>query len=244
MIQRVLLAAIAAGIAAGVFVTLVQHWKVMPLISHAELYEYTDGSATHNHSLSDLEEAILAEENKQAELTTNTEEEDESWPADGLERTLYTTGSNVVTGVGLALLLCACIVLRGEKIDVKTGILWGLAGFVAFSFAPAIGLAPEVPGTEAAWLDERQNWFYITVVASALALALMIFGKSWAVKAPGIILIMVPHIIGAPHPDEYAGTAPAPLAAEFAVHSLFASLCFWLVMGAVVGYCFYKMEEI
>ena len=243
MIQRILLAAIAAGIAAGLFVTLVQHWKVIPLIHQAELYEVTDGSAIHSHGLSDIEEAILAEESKQAVLIERTETEDDTWPAEGLERTLYTTGSNIVTGIGLALLLSACILLRGEKIDIKTGTLWGLAGFIAFSFAPVIGLAPEVPGTESAWLDERQNWFYITVIATALSLALIIFGKSWAVKAPGIILIMVPHIMGAPLPDEYAGTAPAPLAAEFAIHSLFASLCFWLVMGVVIGYCFNKFEE-
>ena len=243
MIQRVFLAAIAAGIAAGVFVTIIQHWRVIPLISLAEQYEFSDGSTAHNHGLSELEEAILAEEPKQAILGENGGPEEDTWPSDGVERSLYTLGSNLVTGVGFALLLGACVVMRGEKTDIKTGTLWGLAGFIAFSLAPAIGLPPETPGTEAAWLDERQNWFYFTAATTALSLALIVFGKSWAVKLPGIILISVPHIIGAPKPDEYVGSAPAPLAAEYAIHSLFASLCFWAVMGIVMGYCFYKSDE-
>ncbi len=252
MIQRIFLVAIAAGIAAGIFVTLVQQWKVIPLINQAELYEFSDGITIHSHKLSDLEQAILAEENKnttQANTETTqantetTENDQESWPQDGIERTLYTLGANIVTGVGFALLLCAAITMRGKKIDVKSGVLWGLAGFITFAFAPAIGLAPEVPGTEAAWLDERQNWFYLTAVATAIGLGLIIFKKQYMIKAVGVILIALPHIIGAPHPDEYAGSAPAPLAAEFAIHSLFASLCFWIILGAIAGYYFYKLDK-
>ena len=247
MIQRIFLAAIAAGIAAGIFVTLVQQWKVIPLINQAEIYEFSDGTAIHSHKLSDLEQAILAKENKTAPQANikveTTEDNEEEWPQDGMERVLYTLGANIVTGVGFALLLCAAITMHGKKIDVKSGILWGLAGFITFAFAPAIGLAPEVPGTEAAWLDERQNWFYLTAVTTAIGLGLIIFKKQYMIKAIGVILITLPHIIGAPHPDEYAGSAPAPLAAEFAIHSLFASLCFWIMLGAIAGYYFYKLDK-
>ncbi len=248
MIQRIFLAAIAAGIAAGIFVTIIQHWKVIPLISHAELYEFSDGTTAHSHKLSDLEQAILDAEKKatpQSNIKTEatTESDDEAWPKDGVERTLYTLGANIVTGVGFGLLLCAAITMHGKKINIKSGALWGLAGFLIFAFAPAIGLAPEVPGTEAAWLDERQNWFYLTAAATAIGLGLMIFKKQYMIKAIGVLLVALPHIIGAPHPDEYAGTAPAPLAAEFAIHSLFASLCFWIMLGAVAGYYFYKLDQ-
>ncbi len=229
MIQRVLLAAVAAGVFAGIFITGVQLWKVIPLIADAELYEVAEAPGTHGHA--------------DGEETTAHSHGDAGGETSTLERTFYTMGSNIVTGVGFALLLCAAIVLRGEKVNARSGTLWGLAGFAALSFFPAVGLAPEVPGTLAADLGDRQTWWILATIASALGIALSVFGKNTMMKIIGLLVIAVPHIVGAPHPDVYEGLAPAPIAANFVMASMFASLVFWLVIGGVAGFCFERLDK-
>ncbi len=54
--------------------------------------------------------------------------------------------------------------------------------------------------------------------------------------AIGIVLIVVPHIIGAPQPAEHASGVPAPLAAAFAANTLFVGLSFWLMLAPLYGY--------
>jgi cobalt transporter subunit CbtA len=128
----------------------------------------------------------------------------------------------------------------GRPADARRGLLWGLAGYGVFAVAPALGLPPELPGMMAADLAARQVWWIMTVGGTAAGLALVVFAPAKPYKRPlqiaGLALIVLPHLLGAPHLAAEAGTVPAELAARFVVASLAASALFWAVLGAVVGH--------
>jgi len=92
-----------------------------------------------------------------------------------------------------------------------------LAGFATFTIAPGLGLPPQLPGSETAPLLERQLWWLGTVAATGSALALIAFTTQayWAILAAG--LIVLPHILGAPRPDEHLAAVPAALAHHFII---------------------------
>ncbi len=213
MLRRILAAAVLAGLAAGLFVSALQAVRVTPLILKAEMYEAA-GPAAAGHA--GPEPAAWA-------------------PAEGLERSLYTVLTNVVTAIGFALLLAACFALKGV-IGWRRGVIWGLAGFAVFHLAPALGLPPELPGTSAAPLFERQMWWLATVAATAAGLALVAFAPGWAPKALGLLLIAAPHAFGAPEGHTHAGAVPAELAGQFAAASLATAAAFWMVLGGLTGF--------
>ena len=89
-----------------------------------------------------------------------------------------------------------------------------------------LGLPPEVPGAKAAALNDRQLWWFLCAALTAAGLWSMIFrsGAVWAIG--GIVLIALPHLIGAPVPDRIGGPVPPELAAHFVAASLFtAAVC-------------------
>src|SRR5947199_99021 len=109
----------------------------------------------------------------------------------------------VIYRIGFALVLIGGVALArlgGYTIDARRGLIWGAAGFVVFALAPAIGLPPELPGMEAAALVARQQWWFLTAAATAGGLGLIIFAKPAALRVVGIVLIVLPHLIGAPAP--------------------------------------------
>ena len=126
-----------------------------------------------------------------------------------------TATANVVLATAFALFLGAAIALR-PRTDWRAGLVWGAAGYVVFFVAPAIGLPPELPGTEAAALHERQLWWAATVACSAPGLWLVVFARSAALRFAGILLLVAPHAVGAPHLTLHQASAPADLAADFA----------------------------
>ena len=147
-----------------------------------------------------------------------------------------------MTAIGFALLLGAGFALYGGPVDARRGALWGMAGFAAFVLAPAIGLAPELPGSVAAEVGARQVWWLGTAVATAGGIALIVFARAKWLKALGVVLIAVPHLIGAPRPDGHGGAAPPELAAEFAVASLVIAAMFWAVLGTASGYFYRRLS--
>jgi cobalt transporter subunit CbtA len=223
MIRNLLLAAIAAGMLAGMVATAAQAVRVIPLILHAETYETAEAPAAgaiHAHATAAPAHVHDAE----------------AWaPEDGLERLAYTLLSNIIAGVGFACVLGAVIMFSNRQVSLKTGAVWGAAGFLVFSLAPALGLPPELPGTEAAELTARQGWWLLTVVSTAAGLAFIAFPRRVWFKALGVALIVLPHAIGAPHPEIHGSLAPAALAAEFAVASLVTAAVFWVVLGSTLG---------
>ncbi len=143
---------------------------------------------------------------------------------------------NILTGAGYGLVLSAVLTLRGQVAGWREGLLWGAAGFAAFALAPALGLPPELPGMQAAALESRQIWWLLTVAATALGLAQLVFSAQPALKLAGAALIVVPHFVGAPLAPPPPGVVPPELAARFAVFSLAGSALFWAVLGGCCGY--------
>ena len=216
-----------AGLIAGLVISVVQEFTTTPIILHAEQFE---GSATSDHHADAPAGKAVAEHHH----------DDEAWgPGDGIERTVYTALGNIVLAVGFGLILIACYALRGGEITGRQGVIWGLAGYAVFSLAPALGLPPEAPGSMAAELVARQEWWFLAAAATAIGLALMVFGKGIPWVVLGIVVLAAPHIMGAPQPAEIGAKFPPEIAGHFAAASLVTAAIFWAVLGWLSG-TFYR----
>ena len=116
-------------------------------------------------------------------------------------------------------------------------------GFLVFTVAPTSGLPPELPGMPAADLMTRQIWWWATVITTGAGIALLFTMSSLATKAAGVILIAVPHLIGAPHPVDTQSAVPAVLASEFAAASIATAAVFWVVLGVALGCVHLRMPH-
>ena len=215
--RRVLVTALAAGFVAGLAFFAVQAWRLLPLIQTAETYEAAPPH--HDHDATAAEPA---------------------WqPAAGFERLAYTAIADVVTGIGFALLLVGAFSLRGKPLDARRGLMWGIAGYLAFSFAPALILPPELPGSLSADLASRQAWWWGTAVATAAGLALIAFARMPWLKLAGVCVVVLPHVIAPSHP--VGGAAPRESLVEFTIASLAATAVFWVVLGAASGWLYPRL---
>lgn len=226
MLQRILLTAVIAGVAAGLLLSAIQWIDVIPAIHEAETYEGAGAAAPdHDHG----------------QLAAAHDHDGQAWgPDDGAERIGFTILMNVLAAVGFALLLAAGFALRGG-VSAREGVLWGLAGFAAFSLAPSLGLPPELPGAAVAGLAERQAWWLMTAALTALGLAAIAFVRTPWLQPLGLALIAAPHIVGAPRPEQPGGLAPAELADAFVVAVIVTSAVFWLALGGFSGWLFKKL---
>jgi cobalt transporter subunit CbtA len=229
MLTRFLLAAILAGVLAGVFVTAVQAIRVTPLILKAETYENA-GSKTKAHSHDS--KTNEADDHHASDIAG-----DLTWaPEDGIERALFTLLTNVLVGVSFSLILTAGILITKSRLSFRSGLVWGLCGFIAFVLAPNFGLSPELPGMDAANLVQRQIWWFVTVVATSAALLIFAFKQQLGWMLAGLVLIVAPHLYGAPLPDTHNSLVPANLAAEYVIATVVTSFLFWLVLGGALGW--------
>jgi cobalt transporter subunit CbtA len=224
LFQRIFFAALLAGLVAGGAMTALQQWRVAPLILEAEVYEQ--------------QEAAAAPAEHQHEAGTPAHEHDEdAWaPQDGAERIAYTVGADLLAALGFALLLSAASVLTGIDVTARNGVIWGLAGYAVFQLAPAFGLPPELPGMPAADLVTRQIWWVGCAVATATAIFGLTKFRSVPAVVVGIVLILLPHVIGAPPQPDAASAVPAHLATSFAASALGVGAAFWLLLGPLYGY--------
>jgi cobalt transporter subunit CbtA len=229
LFQRLFFAAVLAGLIAGLAMTALQQWRVAPLILAAEVYETAEPTHAHDHA--------SAEQGATAE-TSGHVHDDSAWaPSDGIERTAYTILADLLAAAGFALLLGAVSVLSGIEITTRNGVLWGLGGFLAFQLAPAFGLPPELPGMPAADLVARQVWWVSTALATAAGLLVIAKYRNWTAIGAGAVLLLLPHIIGAPGlVAEQEGAVPARLATEFAASTLTVGAVFWLTVGPLLGW--------
>ncbi|MCH4541371.1 MULTISPECIES: CbtA family protein [Brucella/Ochrobactrum group] len=225
MLIRYLLATLAAGLLAGLLVTPAMYLKTVPLILQAETYE--DAGGGHSHG-----EAEAAPHDHGA-AAADAEEEGAELPFGRLGNTIL---ANLVAGAGFALLLGGVALLLGRRITVQNGIYWGVAGFFAVAFLPALGLSPELPAMPAADLAERQLWWIATVVLSGLGLYLIVLRQEIWAKILGLVLIVAPHLYGAPHPEDISSPIPSLLASQYAVASLATNLFMWAVIGLALGW--------
>jgi len=236
MFRNVVFSAFGAAIAIAVLVSGLQSVTTEPLILHAEEFE---GGGGHDHAgLSGIHPAVATVSDARFVLvhTEAAAGEEEEWgPADGFERTFYTVLANLVVGFAGSLMLLGAMMLKGETIDARRGLLWGLGAFAAASLLPGLGLPPELPGTPAAELADRQLWWLGTAVASAAGIGLLAYGKGWAFWVAGIVLLVAPHVIGAPVPPSHDVDYPGALAGQFVTASLVVSLALWALAGLVGG---------
>ena len=165
-------------------------------------------------------------------------------PNDGLERFFYSVLSNSMAGIGFAALLLSLMsqfqISGLTRLSLGKGLGWGAAGFVALFAAPSLGLAPEIPGVEAAVLGDRQLWWVFTVICTALAIAVLTFVSGFY-RYLAVLPLLLPHIIGAPsitgphftHSDPTAVLALSELHHEFIVATGATNLIFWMVLGLI-----------
>ncbi len=216
--NRIFLTALFSGVLAGLVLAGLQHFTVIPMIFEAETYEVADSDAVTEHG-------------------------EEAWaPQDGAERTFYTATNSVIVGIGFGLLLTACYAFRGS-VTWQKGILWGLAGFAAVHLAPSFGLPPELPGDAAAQLEQRQVWWIVTVIVTAIGLWIIAFQPKSYLKLFGVALIALPHIFGAPQPAVHESLAPDELRTAFHLTSLVTNAIFWIVLGIVSAYFYNRLEK-
>ncbi|MGR3614501.1 MAG: CbtA family protein [Paracoccaceae bacterium] len=218
MFTRILTSALFAGAAAGLVTALLQLYFVQPVLLHAELYE--GGDLVHFGSAS----------------TVSAHPELPGFDAvrDGLS-IIFT----MLVYSGYALIVIAGMSQaeeRGATINGRTGLLWGLAGFVAVHFAPGFSLAPEVPGVAAANVAARQVWWFATVITAAVAIWLIAFGRGWTAWGVAAILLLAPHVVGAPEPSVFTGPVPTEIGALFAARALGVGLVAWALLGCFAGF--------
>ncbi|MER9316803.1 CbtA family protein [Mesorhizobium sp. M0659] len=247
LFRNVVFIAAIAGLVAGVALACMQAYATVPLILKAEVYEKAGGGHEHEHAAAPAANAADTNAMSTAAPAENAVSsaapaeaaapaEDEGWaPADGFERFAFSVVANIVTGIGFALVLVAVSEFAGGIGNWRQGVFWGLAGFAVFTLAPGLGLPPELPAMPAADLMQRQIWWVATVVATAIGLALIAFRTSAPLTVLAVVLIVAPHIVGAPQPDSFETPIPEGLHHQFVVAVTVTNLVFWLVLGAVIG---------
>lgn len=229
--RSIVFSAVLAGLCAGIVVSVLDIFGTTPLILAAEKYEQAGASDGHAHGDGAAQDTATA-------AGGHDHGDEEGWaPADGLERTLYTSGANILTAIGYAFILTGLFSLRGKPAGWHDGLLFGLAGFVSVMLAPALGLPPELPGTPAGDLTARQTWWAATVISTAAGLGLLAFVKKPWAGALAILLLVAPHLVGAPQPSEGEhALAPEMLSRRFVVVATVTSLIFCAALGTFSAY--------
>ncbi|MGZ5000981.1 MAG: CbtA family protein [Methylomonas sp.] len=224
MFKHIVFSAALAGTVAALLLSVLQIFWVTPLILQAETYETAAEAVFHEH-------------------TADHAHDDMEWqPENGWQRTLSTTSSNIVMAVGFSLMLTGMYTLR-KPLGILQGLAWGLAGYTVFFAAPAIGLPPDLPGTAAAELVVRQYWWLGTAVFTAGGLGLVFLqGSSW-LRIIGVLLLLAPHLFGAPQPETAESLAPALLQSQFRWASALSNAVFWMVLGVLSALTFNSLQD-
>ena len=204
-LKQLLWPAFFASLIAAAAASLSQQAFVVPSILQAELIE-AGGSAHHA-----VGAAVHA----------------------GIERTAFTVLFNWLTAFGYALLLAVCFGWT-RTIGWRAGLWWGIAGFVSFALAPALGLPPELPGTHAADLAARQTWWVGTAWRAPLDLPA--FSSAPAADQVDRRRTHCTSTSGrAPVLPEGDSAVPAEMTRAFVAGSLGQSLLMWLLLGALTA---------
>ncbi len=236
MIKRLLAGGLIAGFAAGLLAALLHFAFVQNLILLGEQYETgalvhfgpvadATAAAGHDHAAGEAAQAV-------DHAGAVTEE------AGAIQRNVLTVLFTALIYASYGILLAAGFALAehfGRTVTALEGIFWGMAGFAVFQLAPAMGLAPELPGTVAADLGARQAWWLGTVLATGGGIALLAYGRSFVAAALGGALLAAPHVIGAPHLDQFYGVVPPEVAAEFVARVLGVGFVAWAALGWLAG---------
>jgi cobalt transporter subunit CbtA len=216
--RRLMTVALVAGLTSGAVLAVVQFYAIRPMIQRAEVYE--------------------AELRGAGKLPPDNPLE---WqPTDGLERVGYTLAATLLLGVGYAALVFGLSDVMRLHIGVREGLLLGLAAFACVSLAPSVGLPPKPPGVEGAELNAAQTWWTGTACATAIGLALMALARGrwiWIWRLAGVLVILLPHLVGPPPVVPPLTESLRALSVRFAAVSVATQGVFWVVLGTVGGWC-------
>ena len=228
MIRETALATLLAGLVAALGFAILQSIWITPLILKGEVYE---------------DRAAAAQESAPPTAASAEHHHDENeWkPQDGLERTLFTAAADLLMGVGYACVLIALYLLWRAPKSTWWGAAYGVAGFIVFFAAPALGLAPELPGTASAELALRQQWWVMTAAATAIGLLLLFSRLPWWWKALGVAAIISPHCVPAPRPAVEGSLAPEELQSQFRLAATLCNAFFWVVLGIATSFAFRRL---
>ncbi len=242
MLTRLIPGALFAGLCAGAIAALLQLTFVVPLIHQGELYEtgvlIHFPAAAEAHDQAAMTEDAVEDQDPTAAGSTEDDVAAEigSIPFD-LRRSIGTFGNYMISYIGFALLMVAGFAIAeryGHRVTARTGVIWGLCGFLAVQLAPAFGLPPELPGGTSAPLELRQVWWTQCVLVTIAGIGLLAFGKGPLAIAAAMILIALPHLIGAPEAP-FGGVSPPELSAHFTARVLGAGAVCWAVLGTSAG---------
>ncbi|MGY3602870.1 MULTISPECIES: CbtA family protein [unclassified Bradyrhizobium] len=228
--RSIVFAASLAGLIVGALISVVQFFGTVPLLQKSEVFEKAAADAHHKASHAGSAEA--------------DHHHDAEWePEEGFQRSALTVAANVLTAIGFGLLLTGIYALRQRPVHWREGLFWGLAGFAVFVAAPGLGLPPELPGLPVADLTARQIWWIATAALTASALYLLILrSEPWAAVL-GVILIVIPHLVGAPVAPESHAEVPASLSHQFVVTVVLTGLLFWSLLGVATSLAFDRVSR-
>ncbi len=198
----------------GIFLSLFQMVKVIPLIHEAESYEE---KVDHHH-------------------------EDESNPLlqSDLGRKVYTFAANILTATGFAFLMTGVFFLA-KKMNWIRGLGVGLLAYLSFVLAPSLLIPPNLPGIDSGDVLIRQSWWFFTVLSTATGLGLLVFFyRKPLYIAIAVTLLIMPHLVGGSQIQILANHVPERIISDFLAASLVTNLIFWLCEGALTGYLYEK----
>ncbi len=224
MIGRFVLAALVAGLAAGFLTGVIQEYRITPLILQAEVYEKAADTKTTTQATAPAEPA-------------------EWQPQNGWQRGVSTLTASMIACAGYAGLLAGVSLLTGIEITPRNGLIWGILGFLAVAVAPGAGLSPELPGMPAGDLMLRQIWWTGTILATVIGIYIIAEKRKLPWLAVAVLLIALPHLIGAPQPPTLEASAPAGLAASFVSISIATAAVMWSMIGLFLGLALEKFGK-
>ena len=104
-----------------------------------------------------------------------------------------------------------------------------------FTLAPGLGLPPELPAMPAANSARASCGGSATALSTATALGLLVYGRSAVAAIAAVVLLVMPHLIGAPQPVSYDSPIPEGLHHSFVVAVVLTTLLFWMLLGGLAG---------
>jgi len=232
MMYRIFATAFAAGLFAAALISVIEVFTTTPLIVQAERYESASTAIVMQQPMAPADGGHVHDA--------------EAWsPDNGMERFLYTLLANAVTGIAFSLVLVVGLTVGARKADLTKGLLIALVGFTAFTLSPVLGLPPELPGMPVADLQLRQLWWASTIALTLGALGCLFVAEAKSMKVLGVVLLIAPHVWGAPHAVTHDSLVPATLASQFAATSIVINALFWMLLGifAPLFYARFKGEQ-
>ena len=78
---------------------------------------------------------------------------------------------------------------------------------------------------------------------AAVGLGLLAFAQRPILKVLGVVVALVPHVVGAPSPETVGGNVAPELAGQFAATSIAVSALFWALLGWLSAVFYRRFDE-